>query len=270
MRFFYSGGEDYYKVLGLTRGASQDEIKAAYRKQALKWHPDRNQDNREKAEEQFKKVSEAYQVLSGQSAGPGNHAAGGMGGMGGPGFGGGRQPTQEEAEEIFKSFFGGNMADIMNEMMKNQGGQQGTARGGRRGAAGNHDDIFGSMFGGGMGMNSQTSIRQEVVQKSDGSQVLRVTKTTVSGGKTTTEVTEQPMSQNSQGPFGFGGFGGQSKEEQDAFAQQQKILEQQIKDAAKGAVKELGKQAARSAAKAAKKALKNGLKNAFNKLLGGK
>lgn len=55
--------KDYYKVLGVERGASQDEIKKAYRKLALKFHPDRNP-NDKKAEDKFKELNEAYQVLS--------------------------------------------------------------------------------------------------------------------------------------------------------------------------------------------------------------
>jgi len=55
--------EDYYKILGLEKTASSEEIKKAYRKLALKYHPDKNPDNKE-AEEQFKKISEAYAVLS--------------------------------------------------------------------------------------------------------------------------------------------------------------------------------------------------------------
>ncbi|HIM57429.1 MAG TPA: molecular chaperone DnaJ, partial [Candidatus Latescibacteria bacterium] len=54
---------DYYEVLGVGRDASEGEIKAAYRKQALKYHPDRNPDNSE-AEARFKECSEAYEVLS--------------------------------------------------------------------------------------------------------------------------------------------------------------------------------------------------------------
>ena len=57
-------GKDYYQILGVGKGASDDEIKKAYRKEALKWHPDRNQDKKELAEKKFKEVAEAYEVLS--------------------------------------------------------------------------------------------------------------------------------------------------------------------------------------------------------------
>ncbi len=56
--------KDYYKILGVSRNATQEEIKQAYRKLALKWHPDRNPNNRKEAEEKFKEISEAYEVLS--------------------------------------------------------------------------------------------------------------------------------------------------------------------------------------------------------------
>ena len=57
-------GKDYYKTLGVSRSATQEEIKRAYRKLAIKWHPDKNPSSKEAAEAKFKEVGEAYDVLS--------------------------------------------------------------------------------------------------------------------------------------------------------------------------------------------------------------
>ena len=54
-------GQDYYNVLGIERDANEDQIKKAYRKQALKYHPDKN--HSPDAEDKFKKIAEAYEVL---------------------------------------------------------------------------------------------------------------------------------------------------------------------------------------------------------------
>src|SRR5262249_44570457 len=63
--FMTKGTErDFYEVLGVAKTASVDEIKSAYRKAALKWHPDRNPQNKEVAEVNFRECTEAYSVLS--------------------------------------------------------------------------------------------------------------------------------------------------------------------------------------------------------------
>ena len=53
---------DYYEILGVSKSVSQDELKKAYRKVAMKYHPDRNPDNKE-AEEKFREITEAYKIL---------------------------------------------------------------------------------------------------------------------------------------------------------------------------------------------------------------
>jgi len=55
-------GKDYYKILGVDKAATEDDIKKAYRKMALKYHPDKNKSSG--AEEKFKEIAEAYDVLS--------------------------------------------------------------------------------------------------------------------------------------------------------------------------------------------------------------
>ena len=57
-------GEDYYKILGVKRNASKQEIKRAFKKLSLKYHPDKNKDNPKKAKEMFIKIANAYEVLS--------------------------------------------------------------------------------------------------------------------------------------------------------------------------------------------------------------
>jgi DnaJ family protein B protein 4 len=57
-------GLDYYKILGVDKGASDDDLKKAYRKLAMKWHPDKNPTNKKEAENKFKQISEAYEVIT--------------------------------------------------------------------------------------------------------------------------------------------------------------------------------------------------------------
>lgn len=103
--------KDYYEVLGVSKDASQDEIKKAFKKLAIKYHPDKNQGNKE-AEEKFKEINEAFQVLSdpekrqrydqfGSADGAGFD---GFGGFGGFSSGGG---FDFDLGDIFGDFFGG-------------------------------------------------------------------------------------------------------------------------------------------------------------------
>ena len=57
-------GEDYYKILGVKRNASKQEIKKAFKKLSLKYHPDKNKDNPKRAKEMFIKIANAYEVIS--------------------------------------------------------------------------------------------------------------------------------------------------------------------------------------------------------------
>ena len=104
--------QDYYEVLGVSKSATQAEIKKAYRKMAIKYHPDKNPDNKE-AEEKFKLCAEAYEVLSDEQKKARYDQFGHAAFEGGGGFGGG----------------GMNMDDIFSQF----------------------GDIFGGAFGGGFG-----------------------------------------------------------------------------------------------------------------------
>ncbi|MEX0671878.1 MAG: molecular chaperone DnaJ [Candidatus Babeliales bacterium] len=109
---------DYYEILGVAKNSSQDEIKKAYRKLAMQYHPDRNPDNKE-AEEKFKEAAEAYEILSNEEKRRSYDQFGHAGTSGMGGFGGG----------------GMNMDDIFSQF----------------------GDIFGSMFGEGFGRQQRKS-----------------------------------------------------------------------------------------------------------------
>lgn len=108
--------KDFYEALGVAKNASDDEIKKAYRKMAMKYHPDRNQgDKAKEAEEKFKEIKEAYEILSDSNkraaydrfghAGVDPNMAGARGGPGGEGFGG----FADAFGDIFGDIFGGAM-----------------------------------------------------------------------------------------------------------------------------------------------------------------
>ena len=100
--------KDYYEVLGVNRDASDEEIKKAYRKLAMKWHPDRNPDN-PKAEEHFKEAKQAYEILSdsGKRAAYDQYGHAGVDASAGAGAGAGFGNFSDAFGDIFGDIFGG-------------------------------------------------------------------------------------------------------------------------------------------------------------------
>lgn len=174
--------EDYYKILNVSRDASEADIKKAYRKSALKWHPDKNLNNREEAEKNFKKLAEAYEVLSDTKKrqiydqygkeGLINGGAGGggfsdfpadfFGGAGFSPFGGMFGFSFRDPNDVFREFFGGSdpFADFFADMSSGGGGSAGhNNRGqGTQTSASFMDPfgMFGAMSGFGEGMSSMS------------------------------------------------------------------------------------------------------------------
>ncbi|XP_027349780.1 dnaJ homolog subfamily B member 4-like isoform X3 [Abrus precatorius] len=135
-------GVDYYKILQVDRSAKDDDLKKAYRKLAMKWHPDKNPNNKKEAEAKFKQISEAYDVLSDpqKRAVYDQYGEEGLKGVPPPGAGGFSSgsdggPTTfrfnpRSADDIFSEFFGfsspfGGMGD-----MGGRAGGSGFSRGG--------------------------------------------------------------------------------------------------------------------------------------------
>src|SRR5271166_3506088 len=117
---------DYYEVLGVSREATDQELKSAYRKQALKYHPDRNPGDHA-SEEKFKEASEAYQVLSDADK-RAAYDRYGHAGLGAQGFGAGPFAGGVDIGDIFGDLFG--------EMFS----MGGAARGGSRASRQHHGD----------------------------------------------------------------------------------------------------------------------------------
>ncbi len=114
---------DYYEILEVSKNASAEEIKKAYRKKAIKYHPDKNPDNAE-AEEKFKEAAEAYEVLSDENKRSRYDQFGhaGLGGAAGGGYGGGM--SMDDIFSQFGDIFGGHFGSF--------GGFGGFGGGGRR------------------------------------------------------------------------------------------------------------------------------------------
>jgi len=128
-------GKDYYAILGVSKNATDEELKKAYRKLALKWHPDRNRDNAAEATEKFKEIGEAYDVLSdpekrkiydqvgeeGLKGGMPPPGAGGFPGGATFSFGPGTHfRSFRSADDIFKNIFGADF-DVNNASMDDDG-----------------------------------------------------------------------------------------------------------------------------------------------------
>lgn len=172
--------EDYYEILGCSRDANDSQLKKAYRKLAVKWHPDKNPDNTE-ATNNFQKISEAYAVLSdpkkrklfNQYGIQGVNAAdnmdesqmpqGGFGGFPGGGGGGGvHHMSEAEAQAFFSQFFGGSdpfMGGFGGPSMSFSTRSSGFPSGSRSSQThiGSNGDPFSMMFNSGMGQGMRSS-----------------------------------------------------------------------------------------------------------------
>jgi curved DNA-binding protein CbpA len=204
---------DYYEVLGVPKDADEATIKKAYKKLALKHHPDKNPNNKLEAEEKFKEISEAFSVLSNKDKreiydkygfqGLDQSAGMDQGGFGGFGDFGGFHTAFSfaDANNIFKQFFGGNNPFKFFD----EDGDDGFGFGGFGGFGKKDKDLFGGFgnmgFGGdfesmGGGMGSCVSSSSSTVIK-DGKKVKKTETTTIdSKGNKTVKVIEEVTDKN--------------------------------------------------------------------------
>jgi len=127
---------DYYEVLGVAKGASADEVKKAYRKVAMQFHPDRNPGDKG-AEDKFKEAAEAYEVLSDSDkrAQYDRYGHAGLSGNGRGGFGGGGNMNMDDIFSQFGDIFGD---DIFGSFFGGGGGRRGGGTGRSRGVRGSN------------------------------------------------------------------------------------------------------------------------------------
>ena len=193
-----SNKKDYYEILGVTKDATDDVIRRAYKKLAIKWHPDKHVDDKKEAEEKFKEISEAYSVLSD----PKKRREYDNGGIDFEGFGG---FDDFDPFSMFDNFFGhgrhggfGNFdnfgkfgfddddddffgKDFKNfKMGKNFGFKMGFD---------DDDDFFGKNFGGGFGQGKSIKKTTQII---NGKKITRTETTTIdSNGNKKTVVKEE-------------------------------------------------------------------------------
>jgi len=149
-------GKDYYAILGVDKKADDDTIKKAYKKQALKWHPDRNPNDKETADRKFKELSEAYEVLSDKEKKRIYDSYGEEGLKTGTGFGrNGFHFSPGKPEDIFAQFFGASNPFANNHNFRNNNFHSGGS------------DPFSSFFGDGIsnGTNGKTQKKAAPVQQ---------------------------------------------------------------------------------------------------------
>ena len=262
-------GRSPYDVLGVKMGASEDEIKKAYRKKAMETHPDRGGDA-----EKFKEVNAAYDALKNggggqQGFGGGNPFQGGQQQYGGHPFGGqnfrARTMTQEEAEKVFREFFGGRQPEeifreaetLFKHFEKSFGGDifSGHRGGFRRGGFNSSSSSTNRQ----RASTTSTSTQTYMYTNAQGQAVRRTEITRTGPNGTTTEVKEEILGQQQQQrqqQF--------SQQDQEKMRQEMEKLMKEQRAMAGKVVKTVAKQVAKNVARSAVQGLVNTGKSIFN------